>query len=318
MKAVVYTHYGPPEVLRIAEIAKPVPKDNEVLIKVHATTVTVGDTRMRSFTVPRGQWLPARIYLGIRKPKRPILGMELAGEIEAVGKDVTRFKVGDAVFASTFEVGFGGHAEYKCLPEDGLAGHQAGQSHLRGSRRGRGRRYDRLALPRARPHPARPDRADLRRVRGRGHQRGADRQPSLGRRGDRRVQHGEPGPGALAGRRQGHRLHPGRFHPRRPDLRRRIRRGGQGCPFPRQESAQDNRRLSQRAQTQRRVSQGQERSAAGGQGTDRGRQAEAGDRSGLSPGADRRGAPLCRSRAQAGQCRHHSRPDRPYHTGEAI
>lgn len=120
MKAVVYTSYGPPEVLRIAEVAKPVPNDHEVLIKVHATTVTVGDTRMRSFTVPRGQWLPARIYLGIRKPKRPILGMELAGEIEAVGKDVTRFKVGDPVFASTFEVGFGGHAEYKCLLENGL------------------------------------------------------------------------------------------------------------------------------------------------------------------------------------------------------
>jgi NADPH:quinone reductase-like Zn-dependent oxidoreductase len=120
MKAVIYTSYGPPEVLRIAEVAKPVPNDHEVLIKVHATTVTVGDTRMRSFTVPRGQWLPARLYLGIRKPKRPILGMELAGAIEAIGKDVTRFKVGDPVFASTFEVNFGGHAEYKCLPEDGL------------------------------------------------------------------------------------------------------------------------------------------------------------------------------------------------------
>lgn len=120
MKAVVYTRYGPPEVLQSAEIAKPIPKDNEVLIKVHATTVTVGDTRMRSFTVPRGQWLPARLYLGVRKPKRAILGMELAGEVEAVGKRVTRFQVGDAVFASTFEVGFGGYAEYKCLPENGM------------------------------------------------------------------------------------------------------------------------------------------------------------------------------------------------------
>lgn len=120
MKAVVYTRYGPPEVLQIAEIAKPIPKDNEVLIKVHATTVTVGDTRMRSFTVPRGQWLPARLYLGVRKPKRAILGMELAGEVEAVGKRVTRFQVGAAVFASTFEVGFGGYAEYKCLPENGM------------------------------------------------------------------------------------------------------------------------------------------------------------------------------------------------------
>lgn len=75
MKAAVYTSYGPPEVLRIAEVTKPVPNDHEVLIKVHATTVTVGDTRMRSFTVPRGQWLPARIYLGIRKPKRPIVAL---------------------------------------------------------------------------------------------------------------------------------------------------------------------------------------------------------------------------------------------------
>jgi NADPH:quinone reductase-like Zn-dependent oxidoreductase len=120
MKAVIYTSYGPPEVLRLAEVAKPVPNEHEVLIKVQATTVTVGDTRMRSFTVPRGQWLPARLYLGIRRPKRPILGMELAGEIEAAGKEVTRFRPGDAVFASTFEVGWGGYAEYKCLPEDGL------------------------------------------------------------------------------------------------------------------------------------------------------------------------------------------------------
>ena len=120
MKAIVYERYGPPEVLQIKEIQKPTPKNNEVLIKVRATTVTIGDTRMRSFTVPREQWLFARLYLGIRKPKRSILGMELAGEIEAVGKDVTRFKVGDPVFASTFEVDFGGYAEYKCMFEDGL------------------------------------------------------------------------------------------------------------------------------------------------------------------------------------------------------
>ena len=120
MKAIVYERYGPPEVLQIKEIQKPTPKNNEVLIKVRATTVTIGDTRMRSFTVPREQWLFARLYLGIRKPKRSILGMELAGEIEAVGKDVTRFKVGDPVFASTFEVDFGGYAEYKCIAEDGL------------------------------------------------------------------------------------------------------------------------------------------------------------------------------------------------------
>src|SRR5690606_4075849 len=101
-------------------MAKPAPKDNEVLFRVHATTVSKGDVRMRSFTVPRAQWIPARLYRGISKPRRPILGMALAGEVEATGKDVTRFKVGDRVFASTFKVGFGGYAEYKCMPEDGL------------------------------------------------------------------------------------------------------------------------------------------------------------------------------------------------------
>jgi NADPH:quinone reductase-like Zn-dependent oxidoreductase len=120
MKAIVYERYGPPEVLEIREIEKPIPKVDEVLVKVHTTTVTIGDSRMRSFTVPRSQWLFARLYLGIRKPKRSILGMELAGEIEAVGRDVTRFKVGDPVFASTFAANFGGYAENKCLPEDGV------------------------------------------------------------------------------------------------------------------------------------------------------------------------------------------------------
>ena len=120
MKAVVYTRYGPPEVLQLVDIPKPAPRDDEVLIRVHATTVTIGDVRMRSFTVPREQWLFARLYLGILKPQRPILGMELAGEIEAIGSTVTRFQVGDPVFASTFEVDFGGYAEYKCMKEDGL------------------------------------------------------------------------------------------------------------------------------------------------------------------------------------------------------
>ena len=122
MKAMVTTKYGGPEVLQIAERDKPTPQENEVLIRIHATTVSVGDVRMRSFDVPRGTWLIARLYLGFRKPKKDILGMEAAGEVETVGSDVTKFKVGDRVFASTFWTGLGGYAQYKCMPEDDMLG----------------------------------------------------------------------------------------------------------------------------------------------------------------------------------------------------
>jgi len=120
MKAIVATRYGSPDVLQLKDVAKPTPKANEILIKVHATTVSAGDQRMRSFTVPPLLWLPARLTLGLTKPKQPIYGLELAGEVEAVGPAVTRFKAGDQVFASTLTEGFGAYAEYKCLPEQAM------------------------------------------------------------------------------------------------------------------------------------------------------------------------------------------------------
>lgn len=119
MKAIVYTKYGPPDVLQLKEVAKPAFKANEVLIKIFATTVSSGDVKMRSFNIPVMFWLPMGIMNGFRKPKKPILGLTLAGEIESVGKDVKLFKKGDQVFGSTnFECG--AYAQYKCLPEDGV------------------------------------------------------------------------------------------------------------------------------------------------------------------------------------------------------
>ncbi len=118
MKAVVWTAYGPPEVLKIKEIDKPVLKDNEVLIRIHATTVTAGDSELRSLRLPFYISLPMRTWIGFRKPKEnTIPGTELAGEIEAVGERVERFQVGDRVFGSS-GLGFGANAEYICLPEE--------------------------------------------------------------------------------------------------------------------------------------------------------------------------------------------------------
>ena len=119
MKTIVYEEYGSPEVLQLREVEKPTPNAYEVLIRIYATTVTKYDCWMRSCTAPAGFGLLMRIASGIRKPKQPILGTELAGEIEAVGKDVKLFRKGDQVFGY-LGMSMGAYAEYICLPEDGV------------------------------------------------------------------------------------------------------------------------------------------------------------------------------------------------------
>lgn len=118
MKAAIYTQYGPPEVLSVTEVDKPSPKPNELLVKIHAATVTSGDARLRASDFPALFWLPARLIFGLFKPKKKILGHELAGVVEAIGSGVTRFKTGDLVFGSTTLLGAGSYAEYVCIPQD--------------------------------------------------------------------------------------------------------------------------------------------------------------------------------------------------------
>ena len=117
MKAIVWTKYGSPDGLQLKEVDKPVPKDEEILIKIHATTITAGDCEMRRLELPLMLSFPVRLYAGFLRPKRiPILGQELAGEVEEIGANVRSYKIGDQVFGTT-GFGFGAYAEYICLPE---------------------------------------------------------------------------------------------------------------------------------------------------------------------------------------------------------
>ena len=213
MKAILHNQYGSTDLLQFKEVDKPVPKDNEVLIRVHATTVSTGDCNMRNFTFVTKSMLPvAKLMFGIGKPwKERILGTELAGEVVAAGKDVTRFKVGDRVFGSTGMAG-GGHAQYACLPEMGALAIKP----------------DSLSWDEATAIPFGANTAlyylrDLGKIQA-GHKLliiGASGSIRLGRsapgqafRGDRdrSVQRRERGSGEILGRGQGGRLHQGRFH----------------------------------------------------------------------------------------------------------
>ena len=117
MKAVICTKYGPPEVLQIREVEKPVPKENEVLIRIKTTSLTTADIRIRGANFPWLVWLPMRIIMGFGGPRKKILGVDFAGVVESIGEKVSLFKNGDPVFGSTYPV-MGGHAEFICMPEN--------------------------------------------------------------------------------------------------------------------------------------------------------------------------------------------------------
>jgi NADPH:quinone reductase-like Zn-dependent oxidoreductase len=229
MKAIVWTRYGPPEALELQEVEKPTPKDHEVLIRIYATTASAGDCETRSLDFPLLLGLGMRLYVGLRRPTRiKIIGQELAGEIEAVGKEVRSFKPGDQVFAA-LGFGMGAYAEYRCLPEhptemEGVVARKpsnvtyeeaaavpvGGLNAWHFIRQGKLQRGQKVA------------------INGAGGSIGtiaiqlAKHFGALWGGSDRRGQHREVGYAALHRCRPGRRLHARGFHQARPDLRRHF------------------------------------------------------------------------------------------------
>ena len=217
MKAIVIEQYGGPDVLQLREVEQPTAKADEVLIKVHATTVSSADWRLRSATFPTGFAIPARLALGVFRPRRRVLGSELAGEIVSIGEDVTKFQVGDRVFAHPGSA-LGCYVEYRTMPEDGkLAPIPEGLSYEKAAALSFG---GSTALNFLR-HQGRIQAGESVLIIGasgfRGVGGGAAGQ-ALRRRGHRRVQHSQPRARAVARGRRCHRLHAGRLHQERPHL----------------------------------------------------------------------------------------------------
>ena len=207
MKAIVYDRYGPPEVLRLAEMEKPTPGEGDVLVRIQAASVGAGDWHLM-----RGDPFLVRLMFGLRRPKHPVLGSSISGLVEAVGKGVTRVRPGDEVFGDLSDCGFGGFAEYVSVPETALAPKPAGTT------------FEEAAAVPGSALPALQGLRDKGRIRtgtegpgqrrlgGSGHLCGPDRQVFRGG-GDRSLQHQECGNGSFSRRRPRHRLHEGGLCP---------------------------------------------------------------------------------------------------------
>ncbi len=120
MKAIVYQKYGPPEVLTLKDLPQPTPKNKEILVQIHATTVTSGDVRLRASDFPPAVWLLARLMFGLWAPRKQVLGHEFSGVVVAKGTAVTDFEIGDAVFGTTSNLSGGAYAAYIAVPQDGI------------------------------------------------------------------------------------------------------------------------------------------------------------------------------------------------------